>query len=121
MIDKVYIVEAFFDGYESSWSNMIGTFTDVNVAEKIKDKWNEFYKENKTIFDGLDPNSDDEVGKYYRTLSMYGEIQQFTHASVTEVILNKDVYIDSDSMRTDTMDRLIKEWERDYKLKEILK
>jgi hypothetical protein len=121
-MSKIYIVEANFDSYESSWSYAIGVFTEESIANKTKDKWNSFYKENLSVYDGLDSSSEDEeiVNKYYEIDSKYGEIKNFRNATVTELELNRDIYSETDIMRTDPMIRLITEWERDHKLKEIL-
>ena len=123
MSDKIYTVEACFDGYECSWSYMIGVFIDKEKAYQAKDKWEKFYGNNKSIFDGLDSDSDDEeeVNKYYRMSSMYDEVNQFRNVLVTELPLNRDIYSETDLMRTEPMKRLITEWERDYKLDEILR
>ena len=48
---KVYLVEAWYENYESSWSKLIGIFDDIEVANNLKEKWDNFYKENKNIFD----------------------------------------------------------------------
>lgn len=123
-MSKIYIVEANFDGYECSWSHVIGAFNSHEIANQFKDKWELFYKEHKSIFDGLSSDSDDEeeINKYYQMSAKFDDINKFTHVSINEFDLNKDTYSNEvDFLRTEDMQRLVTEWERDYKLTEILK
>jgi hypothetical protein len=121
----IYIVEAQFQSYESSWSNIIGIFNDKDIADDLATKWSNFYKNHVSIFDGLDyddNDDDDKIDEYYRIYGMYGEVRQFTHVSVTEVPFNRDIYTTNTTgtFRTESIQRLISEWDRDYKIDKIL-
>lgn len=132
-MSKVYLVEAFFDDYESSWSKMIGIFDKLDVAEKIKQKWNQFYDKNKSIFDEPDNwESEPDIGnygsndgwhdsnEYWSLKSKYDEISKFREIVITEFITNIDNFVDDVMFRTDPMKELLVQYNRDYKLKEIL-
>jgi hypothetical protein len=47
---NIYKVEAFFEDFESSYSLIIGLFTDEKNAEVIKYKWLNFFKEKEELF-----------------------------------------------------------------------
>lgn len=127
-MSKVYLVEAFFDDYESSWSRMIGVFDELDIAEKIKKKWDKFYEENISIFDEPDTwESDPDIGNYWQDSdeywslkSKYDEISKFRKIVITELITNIDNFVDDVMFRTDPMKELLVQYNRDYKLKEIL-
>ena len=133
-MSKVYLVEATFEDYGSSWSKLIGVVDNIKVANKLKEKWDNFYKENENIFnqpDNWEPvvdignygNTEDEwtdCTEYWTLKTKYDEIFQFRDISIRELTKNVDLFIDDDMFRTDPMKELLSQHNRDYKLKEIL-
>ena len=129
---KVYFVQAHFSDFENSWSIMIGLFTDKSVAEKHKDKWDRFFKEKQSIFDKPDnwePNENDymyeveeweESDDYFKLKMKYDEIKHFEDIQIEELELNKDIFKESVPIRTEPMEDLLLQWDRDYKLNEII-
>ena len=129
MTNKVYFVQAHFSDFETSWSIMIGLFTDKKVAEKHKDKWDKFFKEKQSIFDkpkdwepgDLDWDDEWEDSDDYLTLKMkYDEIKHFEDIQIEELELDKDIFKESVPIRTEPMEDLLLQWDRDYKLNEII-
>jgi hypothetical protein len=45
----IYKVEAFFEDFESSYSLIIGLFTDKKLAELVKNKWLDFFTQSKDL------------------------------------------------------------------------
>ncbi len=137
-MDKIYIVEAYFDDDESSSSFLIGIFTDKKIAESVKDKWNSFFINYKNIFDKPDNfigSEDEDWGysdewkdskEYYVLLAKYSDISQFSSIDIREFKLNKDCLIEDmkstikGKLVSDDMLSLLKQWDRDYKLEDIL-
>jgi len=132
---KVYLVEAWYENYESSWSKLIGIFDDIEVANNLKEKWDNFYKENKNIFDkpkdwepvvdignyGSIEDDWTECMEYWTLKTKYEEIFEFNEIRINELTTNSDLFIENDNMfRTDPMKDLLSQYNRDYKLKEIL-
>lgn len=129
----IYIVEAYFEKYDSSSSTIIGIFTDKDKAESTKDKWDSFFKSSKSIFDEPDnfvPNNDEDWGliedwkdsmEYYNLLSKYNDISKFSDIGIREFPINKDCLIEHmDLDNSSDMMSLLRQWDRDYKLKNIL-
>jgi len=125
---KVYFVQAHFSDFESSWTIMIGIFNDKKVAEKHKDKWSKFFKENQSIFDVPDdwkPRKDDyddewqESSDYFTLKMKYGEIKHFDDIQIEEVEIDKDIFL-LNRISTKSMQDLLLQWDRDYKLNEII-
>ena len=133
-MNKIYLVEATYEDFESSWSKLIGVFDDIEVANKLKEKWDNFYKENENIFkqpDNWEPVIDVgnygsledewiECAEYWTLKTKYDEIFQFRDIIIKELPTNIDLFIDDDMFRTDPMNKLLSQHNRDYKLKEIL-
>jgi len=117
MINKVYIVEAFYEDKEGSSWLQIGLFTDKSVAESIKKKWENFHSMYKDIL--KEPENYDE---YYKFKHKYEKFIEFDSIRIEEFNLDEDKfckqvsYISSEDFTT-----LAKEYERDWKLNEILK
>ncbi len=128
---KIYLVQANYDDYESSWSKIIGIFDSIDVAEKHKQKWDNFYNINKSIFDEpknwkpnlTDGDEDDdewmESREYWSLKSKYDDIFQFNSVSIDELSTNIDLFLDNEFI-TDAMKELLIQYNRDYKIKEIL-
>lgn len=131
-MNKIYLVEANFDDWESSWSIKIGVFSDKKIAEKHKTKWEKFYKDNKSIFDepkDWELSENDymyeidtwEESEALSILKMrYEEISQFNEITIHELDFNQDTFIESDKFRPEPLKDLLKQWDRDYKLNELL-
>jgi hypothetical protein len=142
-MSKVWQVEIMYSDYESSQLLTIGLFTDVDKAEEVARKWEVFhttYSKLLEIPDNWDPTSDDwysfndeydfdwKDSYQYQLLSMkYDKLKDFDEVIITEQELNKDIFqkqcqIDDDAFRlTEDFKRLVKQFDRDYKLDNLLK
>lgn len=135
-MDKVYIVEANFDDPESNWWSMIGLYTDFSKAEEVSKKWNNFFTQNKKMFD-LPDNYCPEYSKnsygdeytswydsdeYYELQSEFKDIKHFTDITIREFDLNKEIFVDIiKSYSSEKMINLMNQWNREYKIKELIK
>lgn len=126
---KVYFVQAHFSDLENSWTIMIGLFTDKKIAEKHKNKWDIFFKDKQSIFDKpeewkpseLDWDDEwEESNDYFNLRMKYDEIKHFEEIQIEELELNKDIFKESIPIRTEPMQDLLLQWDRDYKLNEII-
>ena len=142
-MSKVWQVEIMYSDYESSQLLTIGLFTDKDKAEEVARKWEVFhttYSKLLEIPDNWDPTSDDwysfndeydfdwKDSYQYQLLSMkYDKLKDFDEVIITEQELNKDIFqkqcqIDDDAFRlTEDFKRLVKQFDRDYKLDNLLK
>lgn len=135
-MDKVYIVEANFDDPDSSWWSMIGLYTDYSTAQEISEKWNNFFIESKKIFDtpknyqpkysqnsyGDEYISWYESDEFYELQSEFKDIKHFTDITIREFDLNKEIFVDIiKSYSSEKMINLMNQWNREYKIKELIK
>jgi len=135
-MNKVYIVEAHFDDPSSSWWSTIGLFTDEQVAKEYSEKWNLFFTENEKIFDipknfqsqcynsydGQSYTSWFESDEYYELISDFKDIRYFKEITITEFDLNTEIFIDCvRSINSDRMLNLMNQWNRNYKINELIK
>ena len=138
MVDKVYTVDVFYSDYEGSCSIQVGIFTDKSVAESIKEKWENFHTMYDHILnepDNWDPTKDEwhkhhpendmkwkESNEFYKLKAKYEKFDDFDEVRIEEFDLNVDgFYNQMKTISNDNFMTLIKEYERDWKLKEILK
>lgn len=135
-MDKVYIVEAYFEDYDSSYWRVVGVFTDQDSAKEHQKKWIKFYKKNKTIFNQpkkFEPKSYKDYGsdvfedwtesdEYYKLISQYSDIKLFSNITIREFDINTDILIvNSKESNTVEMLTLMTQWDRDYKLNKLTK
>jgi len=140
-MSKVWQVEIMYSDYESTQLLTIGLFTDVDKAEEVARKWELFhttYSKLLEVPDNWDPTSDEwydysnndeytfewEDSHQYQVLSMkYEKLKEFDEVIVTELDLNKDLFstqMNNYSVRaTEDFKRIIKEFERDYKINSL--
>ena len=130
-MDKVYLVEANYEDWESSWTDLIGLFFSKKNADDAKEKWDKFYIDNKSIFDepkDWEPGEEDYVDEieewgeshdYYTLTSKYDEILKFRDITIIEYPINSDVF-SNNTHRTEPMKELLTQHNRDYKLNKIL-
>lgn len=138
-MSKVWQVEIMYSDYESTQLLTIGLFTDKDKAEEVARKWEVFhttYSKLLDVPDNWDPTSDDWYSNndeysfdwkdsyQYQVLSMkYDKLKDFDEVIVTEMELNKDLFstqINDYSIRsTEDFKRIIKEFERDYKINSL--
>lgn len=134
LMHKVYIVEAYFEDYDSSYWRVIGIFTDFSQAKEYRKKWKKFYKKSKSIFSqpkdytpniyknyGEETYEDwTETEEYYRLISQYPDINLFSDISIREFVSNTDILIDNSKRDiTPQMLTLMIQWDRDYKLNKL--
>jgi hypothetical protein len=123
IMDKVYIVEASFGTYDGFYTTIIGIYTDEQVANSERDKWERFYTiKKKEIFtpDLKDDDGDDSM-EYYEMLSKYEDIAEFQSIRVDEFDLNKHDYVNKDVLsRSPELKLLMKQWDREYKINDLI-
>lgn len=136
-MDSIYIVQSWFEDYESTSWKIIGTFTEKKLAEDIANKWKDFYEEKKySIFnepkDWVPTESDLEYGdgwleseEYSRRSFKYSDILSFREITIDEYDMNKDRTLDDSkegwSVISDDLRSLMTQWDRNYKLEKIIK
>ena len=136
-MDSIYIVQSWFEDYESTSWKIIGTFTERKLAEEIAKKWEDFYEEKKySLFnepkDWVPTESDLEYGdgwleseEYSRRSSKYSDILSFREITIDEYDMNKDRTLDEPkegwSVISDDLRSLMTQWDRNYKLEKIIK
>jgi hypothetical protein len=136
-MDSIYIVQSWFEDYESTSWKIIGTFTEKKLAEDIAKKWKDFYEEKKySIFnepkDWVPTESDLEYGdgwleseEYSRRSSKYSDILSFREITIDEYDMNKDRTLDEPKegypFMSDDLRSLMTQWNRNYKLEKIIK
>ena len=141
-MSKIWKVEVMYSDYESSQILTIGLFTDESKAEEVARKWEVFhttYSKLLEVPDNWDPTSDEwyssnsdeytfewEDSHQYQILSMkYDKVKEFEQVIITEFELDKDMFssqINDLSIRaTEPFKQIVKEFERDYKLNNLLK
>lgn len=124
-MDKVYAVTISFEDWESSSWNTVGYFTDIKLAEETKKKWEDFFEfQEKEIFNlSRDSNgnfeSDEIEDEWYSRNSKYEQIRTYTGVTLEEFPLNTDVFVNQTLNRSKEMQKLVKQWERDYKINKI--
>lgn len=136
-MDSIYIVQSFFEDYESTTWKIIGTFTEKKLAEDVAKKWEDFYKEKKySLFnepkDWVPSESDLEYGdgwleseEYGRRVAKYGDIMDFREILIDSYDMNKDRTLDEPkegwSVISDDLRSIMTQWDRNYKLEKIIK
>ena len=125
-MSKVYIVEAHFEEHDSNWWFTVGMFVNENDAKETFDKWNNFFGKYKDMFeepDDFDNSKGDWIrsDEWYELKSKYGYISSFTHLNIEELEFNRDIFIENGrKYMSEPIVGLMVEWDRDYKLKNIL-
>lgn len=136
-MDSIYIVQSWFEDYESTSWRIIGTFTEKKLAEDVAKKWEDFYEEKKySIFnepkDWVPSESDLEYGdgwlaseEYSRRSSKYSDILSFREITIDEYDMNKDRTLDEPKegypFVSDDLRSIMTQWDRNYKLEKIIK
>ena len=136
-MDSIYIVQSWFEDYESTTWKIIGTFTEKKLAEDVAKKWEDFYKEKKySIFnepkDWVPSESDLEYGdgwleseEYSRRVAKYGDIMNFREILIDKYDMNKDRTLDEPKegypFISDDLRSIMTQWDRNYKLEKIIK
>lgn len=134
-MDKVYIVEAHFEDFESSWWLVVGLFNNKLLAEECSNKWSNFFESNQKIFDqpedfkpksykdwGSDmEESWEESEDFYSLISKYDDIRKFTEVTINEFNLNQDSFVDryKNYNKPQPLINLMKQWDRDYKINQL--
>ena len=124
-MDKIYTVTISFEDYESSSFNTVGFFSDKKMAEETMKKWEDFFEfHNKEIFNlQRDSNgnfeSDEIEYEWYSRISKYEQIQSYSGVSIEEFPFNTDIFVTQTYSRSKEMQHLVRQWERDYKIKKI--
>jgi hypothetical protein len=133
-MDKIYMVRSYFEDYESSRWQIIGLYTDKNIADETAKKWEDFYEEKKySIFNkpkDWKPTEDDlefsegtweESYEYSNRCSEYGDVVDFREIEVEEFDLNKDMSLNKNPFTSEGLLSLMTQWDRNHKLEKIIK
>lgn len=128
------MVRSYFEDYESSRWQIIGLYTDKNIADETAKKWEDFYEEKKySIFNkpkDWKPTEDDlefsegtweESYEYSNRCSEYGDIVDFREIEVEEFDLNKDMSLNKNPFTSEGLLSLMTQWDRNHKLEKIIK
>jgi hypothetical protein len=127
-MDKIWMVRAYFEEYDSSSWKILGLFTDKSVAEDVEKKWSDFYLEKAQIFDepkNWKPEEDDDAewtwsDEYFRLEAKYRDIKNFKGIEVEEYPLNQDMSLTYSDMNDDLISLMV-QWDRNHKLEKIIK
>ena len=134
-MDKIYMVRSYFEDYESSRWQIIGLFTDKNLADETAKKWEDFYEEKQySIFNepkDWKPTKEDlsydedcvwqESSEYSDRVGKYGDVMDFKEIEVEEFDLNKDMSLNSNPITNEHLLSLMTQWDRNHKLEKIIK
>ena len=128
------MVRSYFEDYESSRWQIIGLYTDKNIADETAKKWEDFYEEKKySIFNepkDWKPTEDDlefsegdwqESQEYSSRYAEYSHILDFREIEVEEFDLNKDMSLNKNQFTSEGLLSLMTQWERNHKLEKIIK
>ena len=106
-MNKIYIVEAYFQNYESHYIVKIGLFTDRESAEMHKSKW-------ESIFSQMEKENI-ENDEFFNSLN------EFESIDIYELDLNTDIFLDNiGNLTNNTFKDIAKKYDRDWKLKNLL-
>ena len=132
-MDKIYMIRSYFEDYESSRWQIIGLWTDKNIADETAKKWKDFYEEKKySIFNepkNWKPTEEDlvfsegnwkESIEYSNRSAEYRDVIQFMEIEVEEFDLNKDMSL-KDTFTNESLLSLMTQWDRNNKLEKIIK
>lgn len=134
-MNKVYVVEASFEDFETSWSRKIGIFSNYQIAKEHMKKWKRFFTQNKKVFNqpkdfipltythwGNEEQEEwTESEEFYKLISKFSDIRNFSSVEISEYELDKDIFIDNSLMKSADLINLMNQWNRDYKLNQITK
>lgn len=133
-MNSFYQVIAQFDDGESLSYILIGNFTDLDVAQLYKDKWDNFFNINKQLLQepqGWDPSKDEWVRddyepewydskEYYTLLAKWGSIKDFVQIDINELGLNQEVFMNNNhNMWYGPMIQLMTQFDRDWKINQM--
>jgi hypothetical protein len=133
-MDKIYVVTSYFEDYESSRWQIIGLYTDKNIANETAKKWEDFYEEKTySIFNepkdwkptAKDLSYDEDCSwresiEYSNRVSKYSDVMDFKEIKIEEFDLNKDMSL-SNTFTSENLLSLMTQWNRNYKLEKIIK
>ena len=128
------MVRSYFEDYESSRWQIIGLYTDKNIADETAKKWEDFYEEKQySIFNepkGWKPTDEDlsydedctwqESHEYSIRVAKYNDIMDFKEIEVEEFDLNKDMSLNNSHINENLLS-LMTQWDRNHKLEKIIK
>jgi len=122
-MNKVYLVEAHFFDSDESWITNIGTFSDKDVAERVKEKWEEFFESNISLFEkpvGFDGQNWTETKEFDDILNNFQDILGFEQITLTELHLNNEYIIENMYHNSDKLTGLMKQFDIEYKIENII-
>lgn len=140
-MSSIWSVYAVFEDKENTSWMLIGNFTNKSEAEQSKNKWLSFFEQNLSILDEPKdwiPENDKwysdwdssqsryqisfswfDSEEYHSKLSDYKYLKDFSDIFIEEQPLNEDIFIEN--MPYDSIIKIAKEFNRDYKINELIK
>ena len=139
-MNKIYIVQSFFEDFDTLSSKILGVFNDQSRANEIAEKWTSFYEIKKiSIFEepkDWEPSEEDKENlgfenepdielewmdsiEYSIRASQYRDILYFKEITIDEFELNHDMSL-NDSFINDDLMSLMVQWNRNFKLEKII-
>jgi hypothetical protein len=139
-MSKIYIVQSFFEDFDTSISKIIGVFNDQSKANEVAEKWISFYETKKiSIFDepkGWKPSEEDKENlgfendpdievewidsiEYSTRVIQYRDILYFKEITIDEFELNHDMSLNDTFINDDLMSLMV-QWNRNSKLDKII-
>jgi len=132
-MNKIYIVQSFFEDFDTLSSKILGVFNDQSRANEVAEKWTSFYEIKKiSIFEepkDWEPTEEDlefdenvewiDSTEYSTRVLQYREILYFKEIVVDEFELNHDMSL-NDSFINDDLMSLMVQWNRNFKLEKII-
>jgi len=128
---KIYLVQASFADWEYSSTVDIGVYNTLDEASKIYKKWDSFFIQNKYLvekpgnLDSLDESGksidyDEVENKWLRLSTIYQPIRDYIGVDIKEMEFGKDSFINKFTHDSEEFNRLLKQWDRDYKIESII-
>jgi len=111
---KIYLVKGIFEEFDLSAIINIGIFTEYSEAYSIKEKWELFFKENKSIlkrpehFESLSDEDD-----WYTKSINYPLINSLYKIDIEEIIIDTDNFIENFST-TQNLKTLLETWNKSW-------
>ena len=140
-MSKIWKVEIYYTTPDGSTWLTIGMFTNENDAKEVKSKWEDFHINSKVMMEEpenwIAENDEwyddnyrygfhwEDSNEYFKLTQKYKTLLEFEEIVITETKLNTDIFIECVSHPfsgfTETFQLLAKEFDRDWKIKNLLK
>ena len=126
-MSKVYMLSAHFCGSDELWTTHIGFFTNKDIAEKVKEKWEEFFESSLSLFDepvdfNIKTHGEDwtQTKEFDDIVANFQDILVYDQITLTEFSLNMECVIGNMYHNSDKLTGMMKQYDRDYKIENII-